>query len=141
MNYKAIDSKDKKLSVSGAITVTLMDAVEKEIKPMDKRKFVAWTVDHQPYHILMEEAIESYIKMNYADDNTRETGIEEEDGTAIVEMGQTDQVIIVQQKGSGNEIHEIWYGNGLSYTVIDREKVDWVFSQDIQEVLINRTNI
>ena len=138
VNYKAIDSKDKKLSVSGTITVTLMDAVEKEIKPMDKRKFVAWTVDHQPYHILMEEAIESYIKMNYADDNTRETGIEEEDGTAIVEMGQTDQVIIVQQKGSGNEIHEIWYGNGLSYTVIDREKVDWVFSQDIQEVLIDR---
>ena len=138
VNYKAIDSKDKKLSVSGTITVTLMDAVEKEIKPMDKRKFVAWTVDHQPYHILMEEAIEAYIKMNYADDNTRETGIEEEDGTAIVEMGQTDQVIIVQQKGSGNEIHEIWYGNGLSYTVIDREKVDWVFSQDIQEVLIDR---
>ena len=74
----------------------------------------------------------------YADDNTRETGIEEEDGTAIVEMGQTDQVIIVQQKGSVNEIHEIWYGNGLNYTVIDREKVDWVFSQDIQEVLIDR---
>ena len=86
----------------------------------------------------LKEAIEAYIKMNYADDNTRETGIEEEDGTAIVEMGQTDQVIIVQQKGSVNEIHEIWYGNGLNYTVIDREKVDWVFSQDIQEVLIDR---
>ena len=31
---------------------------------------------------------------------------------------------------------EIWYGNGLEYTVINRERVDWVFSQDIQEVLI-----
>ena len=29
-----------------------------------------------------------------------------------------------------SEIYEIWYGNGLDYTVIDREKVDWVFSQD-----------
>ena len=63
MNYKAIDSKDKKLSVTGTITITLMDALEKEIKPMDKRKFVAWTVDHQPYHILMEDAIEDYIKI------------------------------------------------------------------------------
>ena len=138
VNYKAIDSKDKKLSVTGTVTITLMDALEKEIKPMDKRKFVAWTVDHQPYHIIMEDAIENYIKMNYTDDKTRVAGIEEEDGTAIIEMEQTDQVIIVQQKGSVNEIHEIWYGNGLNYTVIDREKVDWVFSQDIQEVLIDR---
>ena len=72
--------------------------VEKEVKPMDKRKFLAWNVDHQPYHILMEDAIDDYIKMNYTEDDTRVTGIEEEDGTGIVEMEQTDQVIIIQQK-------------------------------------------
>ena len=138
VSYRAIDSKDKDLTVSGSITVTVMDMVEKEVKPMDKRKFLAWNVDHQPYHILMEDAIDDYIKMNYTEDDTRVTGIEEEDGTGIVEMEQTDQVIIIQQKGNANEIHEIWYGNGLNYTVIDREKVDWIFSQDIQEVLIDR---
>ena len=51
-------------------------------------------------------------------------------------MDPTDQIIMVQEKGNTDEIHEIWYGNGLDFIVIDREKVDWIFSQDIQRVLI-----
>jgi len=51
-------------------------------------------------------------------------------------MSPSDQVIIVQEKGNSDEIHEIWYGNGLDFSIIDREKVDWVFSQDIQQVLV-----
>ena len=44
---------------------TVKDAVEKEVKTLDKRKFVAWTIDHQHYHILMQDAILDYIKMKY----------------------------------------------------------------------------
>ena len=62
--------------------------------------------------------------------------IEDGGDTSIREMAPTDQIIIVQQKGNSEEIYEIWYGNGLDFSVIDREKVDWVFSQDIQKVLI-----
>ena len=83
----------------------------------------------------MEDAVLNYMKLNYAN---AENGEATDDGygTVIKEMEPTDQIIIVQEKGNTNELHEIWYGNGLDFTIVDREKVDWIFSQDIQSVLI-----
>ena len=135
ISYKAIDSKDDKLHVSGKVNVRLKDSEETEVIALDKRKFVAWTVDHQPYHILMEDAIQNYMSLKYTNGGDGDA-IEDGEDTSIREMSPTDQIIIVQQKGNSEEIYEIWYGNGLDFSVIDREKVDWVFSQDIQKVLI-----
>ena len=135
ITYKAIDSKDDKLHVSGKVHVRVKDSEETEVIALDKRKFVAWTVDHQPYHILMEDAIQNYMSLKYTNGGDGDA-IEDGEGTSIREMSPTDQIIIVQQKGNSEEIYEIWYGNGLDFSVIDREKVDWVFSQDIQKVLI-----
>ena len=87
---------------------------------------------------IMEDAILDYIKMKYVGDESDGAGIDEGNGDMIRELKPTDQIIIVQQKGNNSEIHEIWYGNGLDYTVIDRERVDWIFSQDIQNVLVDR---
>ena len=136
--FKAIDSKDSKLFVEGTASITLTDELETEVKTLDKRKFIAWTVDHQPYHILMEDAIQDYIDLKYMDDETNVDGIDDGSGEAIRELKPTDQIILVQKKDNSSEIHEIWFGNGLDYTIIDREKVDWVFSQDIQTVLMAR---
>jgi len=61
--FKAVDSKDSKLFVEGTASITLTDELETEVKTLDKRKFIAWTVDHQPYHILMEDAIQDYIDL------------------------------------------------------------------------------
>ena len=113
----------------------MKDAVETEVIALDKRKFVAWTVDHQPYHILMEDAILNYMSLKYTNAGSGDA-LEDGEDTSIREMSPTDQIIIVQEKGNSDEIHEIWYGNGLDFSIIDREKVDWVFSQDIQKVLI-----
>ena len=135
ITYRAIDSKDDKLHVSGKVHVRVKDSEETEVIALDKRKFVAWTVDHQPYHILMEDAIQNYMSLKYTNGGDGDA-IEDGGDTSIREMSPTDQIIIVQQKGSSEEIYEIWYGNGLDFSVIDREKVDWVFSQDIQKVLI-----
>ena len=135
ITYKAIDSKDDKLHVSGKVHVRVKDSEETEVVALDKRKFVAWTVDHQPYHILMEDAIQNYMSLKYTNGGDGDA-IEDGGDTSIREMAPTDQIIIVQQKGNSEEIYEIWYGNGLDFSVIDREKVDWVFSQDIQKVLI-----
>ena len=135
ITYKAIDSKDDKLHVSGKVHVRVKDSEETEVIALDKRKFVAWTVDHQPYHILMEDAIQNYMSLKYTNGGDGDA-IEDGGDTFIREMAPTDQIIIVQQKGNSEEIYEIWYGNGLDFSVIDREKVDWVFSQDIQKVLI-----
>ena len=135
ITYKAIDSKDDKLHVSGKVHVRVKDSEETEVIALDKRKFVAWTVDHQPYHILMEDAIQNYMSLKFTNGGDGDA-IEDGGDTSIREMAPTDQIIIVQQKGNSEEIYEIWYGNGLDFSVIDREKVDWVFSQDIQKVLI-----
>ena len=72
------------------------------------------------------------------DDESNVDGIDDGNGEVIRELNPTDQIILVQKKDNSDEIHEIWYGNGLDYTIIDREKVDWVFSQDIQTVLMTR---
>ena len=135
VSYKATDSKNDKLYVSGSVNVRVKDAVETEVIALDKRKFVAWAVDHQPYHILMEDAILNYMSLKYTNAGSGDV-LEDGEDTSIREMSPTDQIIIVQQKGNSDEIHEIWYGNGLDFSIIDREKVDWVFSQDIQKVLI-----
>ena len=136
--FKAVDSKDSKLFVEGTASITLTDELETEVKTLDKRKFIAWTVDHQPYHILMEDAIQDYIDLKYMDDESNVDGIDDGNGEVIRELNPTDQIILVQKKDNSSEIHEIWFGNGLDYTIIDREKVDWVFSQDIQTVLMAR---
>ena len=137
LSYRAYDLKDDKLFVDGEVTVKVKDAAETEVITLDKRKFVSWTVDHQPYHILMEDAVLNYMKLRYSDAGDGESA-DEGDRTSIKEMKSTDQIIVVQQKGNDSEIYEIWYGNGLDFTIIDREKVDWVFSQDIQDVLISK---
>ena len=137
LSYRAYDLKDDKLFVEGNVTVKVKDAQETEVITLDKRKFVSWNVDHQPYHILMEDAIFNYMRMKYSDAGDGEA-VDEGGRTSIQEMKPTDQIIIVQQKGNNSEIYEIWYGNGLDFTIIDREKVDWVFSQDIQNVLIEK---
>ena len=137
LSYSAYDLKDDKLFVEGNVTVKVKDAQETEVITLDKRKFVSWNVDHQPYHILMEDAIFNYMRMKYSDAGDGEA-VDEGGRTSIQEMKPTDQIIIVQQKGNTSEIYEIWYGNGLDFTIIDREKVDWVFSQDIQNVLIEK---
>ena len=136
--FKAVDSKDSKLFVEGTASITLTDELETEVKTLDKRKFIAWTVDHQPYHILMEDAILDYIDLKNLNVESNEDGVNAGSSDIIRELHPTDQIILVQKKDNSNEIHEIWFGNGLDYTIIDREKVDWVFSQDIQTVLMTR---
>ena len=136
--FRAIDSKDSKLLVEGTASITLTDELETEVKTLDKRKFIAWTVDHQPYHILMEDAILDYIDLKNLNVESNEDGVDGGSSDIIRELHPTDQIILVQKKDNSNEIHEIWFGNGLDYTIIDREKVDWVFSQDIQTVLMAR---
>ena len=134
-SYTAHDSKDDKLYVSGDVVIEVKDAAETEVVALDKRKYIAWNVDHQPYHILMEDAIANYMRLKYVNSGDN-SAVDDGYGTPIKEMEPTDQIIMVQEKGNADEIHEIWYGNGLDFIVIDREKVDWIFSQDIQRVLI-----
>jgi len=140
VNYMAIDSKNKSLSTTGSAQITIKDAEEKPIESLDKRKFIAWTVDHMPYHILMEDAIIDYNNLNAEEysNSLKQKKKGSENALWLPELKPDDELIIVQKKANNEEIHEIWYGNGLTYNIIKRDQVDWVLSQDIQQVLIER---
>ena len=140
VNYMAIDSKNKNLSTTGSAQITIKDAEEKPIASLDKRKFIAWTVDHMPYHILMEDAIIDYNNLNAEEysKSLKQKKKGSENALWLPELKPDDELIIVQKKANNEEIHEIWYGNGLTYNIIKRDQVDWVLSQDIQQVLIER---
>ncbi|MEC9448645.1 MAG: cadherin domain-containing protein [Candidatus Neomarinimicrobiota bacterium] len=140
VNYMAIDSKNKNLSTTGSAQITIKDAEEKPIASLDKRKFIAWTVDHMPYHILMEDAIIDYNNLNAEEysKSIKQKKKVSENTLWLPELKPDDELIIVQKKANNEEIHEIWYGNGLTYNIIKRDQVDWVLSQDIQQVLIER---
>ena len=137
VSFTAFDSKDDKLKVNGSVKIKVKDSKETEVLALDKRKFIAWTVDHQPYHIILEDAIKNYMSLKYSGANKQDK-IEDGQDSHIKEMTATDQIIIVQKKDDDSQIHELWYGNGLDFTIIDREKIDWVLSQDIQKVLIEK---
>ena len=140
VNYMVIDSKNKNLSTMGSAQITIKDAEEKPISSLDSRKFIAWTVDHMPYHILMEDAIIDYNELNSDEysKSIKQKKKSSEKTLWLPELKPDDELIIVQKKANNEEIHEIWYGNGLSYNIIERDQVDWVLSQDIQQVLIER---
>ena len=127
----------KVISLIFSVSLLLTEGFSQEVKSLDKRKYIAWTVDHMPYHILVEDAIIDYNTLNTLE-NPR---VKKKKAMAPIlkEMLAEDLLIIVQQKKSTkNEIHEIWYGNGLNFNIIPREIVDWVLSQDIQEALIEK---
>ena len=112
--------------------------LSQSVKSLDKRKYTAWTVDHMPYHILVEDAIIDYNTLNTLD-NPKAKRSSQKKVVTLEEMRAEDLLIIVQQKKSTKiEIHEIWYGNGLNFNIIPREKVDWILSQDIQQALIEK---
>ena len=112
--------------------------LSQSVKSLDKRKYTAWTVDHMPYHILVEDAIIDYNTLNTLD-NPNVKRSSQKKVVTLEEMRAEDLLIIVQQKKSTKiEIHEIWYGNGLNFNIIPREKVDWILSQDIQQALIEK---
>ena len=140
VNYMVIDSKNKNLSTMGSAQITVKDAEEKPIESLDKRKFIAWSVDHMPYHILMEDAIIDYNDLNSEEYSkfVKQKKKASENTLWLPELKPDDELIIVQKKANNEEIHEIWYGNGLTYNIIKRDQVDWVLSQDIQQVLIER---
>ena len=106
VNYLVIDSKNKNLSTMGSAQITIKDSEEKPIASLDKRKYIAWTVDHMPYHILMEDAIIDYNDLN-SDEYTK--SIKQKKGRTgnklwLPELRADDELIIVQKKANKEEI-------------------------------------
>ena len=60
MNFKYF----KAINLITSIVVLLSVGFSQEVKSLDKRKYIAWTVDHMPYHILVEDAIIDYNTLN-----------------------------------------------------------------------------
>ena len=114
VSFTAFDSKNDKLKVNGSVKIKVKDSKETEVLALDKRKFIAWTVDHQPYHIILEDAIKNYMSLKYSGANKQDK-IEDGQDSHIKEMTATDQIIIVQKKDDDSQIHELWYGKWFRF--------------------------
>ena len=67
MNFKYF----KAINLITSIVVLLSVGFSQEVKSLDKRKYIAWTVDHMPYHILVEDAIIDYNTLNTLENRRR----------------------------------------------------------------------
>ena len=126
VNYLAIDSKNKNLSTMGSAQITIKDAEEKPIANLDKRKFIAWTVDHMPYHILMEDAIIDYNDLN-SDEYTK--SIKQKKGRTgnklwLPELRADDELIIVQKKQIKKRFMK--YGMAMDCPIILLKEIRWI---------------
>ena len=121
-----------KFKLLNYLSIFLIQAIvigqNNKIESLDQRKFIAWEVHHMPYHILVEDAI-----VDFNDLNRNSTKVD-----TFKTLKHDEQLIIVQNKANDTQIHEIWYGDGLLFTIITRDLVDWVLSQDIQQALIEK---
>ena len=88
----------KVISLIFSVFLLLNEGFSQEVKSLDKRKYIAWTVDHMPYHILVEDAIIDYNTLNTLE-NPR---VKKKKAMAPIlkEMLAEDLLIIVQQKKS-----------------------------------------
>ena len=88
----------KAIGFTISILVLLTEGFSQEVKSLDKRKYIAWTVDHMPYHILVEDAIVDYNTLNTLE-NPR-VKKKKTKAPILKEMLAEDLLIIVQQKKS-----------------------------------------
>jgi len=96
----------KIINLFTGIFILLSSGFSQEVKSLDKRKYIAWTVDHMPYHILVEDAIIDYNTLNTLENPRAKK--KKKKAIVLKEMLAEDLLIIVQQKKSTkNEIHEM----------------------------------
>lgn len=79
---------------------------------LDPRRFEAWTVEYEPFRLLIETAIEEYITLN-------ETG--------LPPVAATDLLVAVRSRGGQRQLYQIRYGTlAEGFHIIHNQEVRWV---------------
>ena len=88
---------------------------------LDPRRFEAWTVEYEPFRLLIENAIEEYITLNDTD---------------MKPVASTDKLIAVRSKSGQRQLYQIRYGTvSDGFTVIDNMEVKWVLGATLAKTI------
>ncbi len=103
------------------ITLPTVWAQPKAPPMLDPRRFEAWTVEYEPFRLLIENAVEEYITLNDSD---------------LPPIAASDNVIAVRSKSGQKQLYQIRYGTvSEGYTVIDNMEVKWVLGATLAKTI------
>lgn len=88
---------------------------------LDPRRFDAWTVEYEPFRLLIENAVEEYITLN---------------DTELPPIASTDKVIAVRSKSGQRQLYQIRYGTvSDGFSVIDNLEIKWVLGGTLSSTI------
>ncbi len=103
------------------ISLTAVWAQPKAPPMLDPRRFDAWTVEYEPFRLLIENAVEEYITLN---------------DTEMLPVAATDNLIAVRSKSGQRQLYQIRYGTvSDGFTVIDNMEVKWVLGATLAQTI------
>ncbi len=103
------------------ISLSTVWAQPKAPPMLDPRRFDAWTVEYEPFRLLIENAVEEYITLNE---------------TELPPIASTDNVIAVRSKSGQRQLYQIRYGTvSEGYNVIDNMEVKWVLGATLSQTI------
>ncbi len=84
---------------------------------LDSRRYEAWTVEYEPYRLLIENAIDEYIALT---------------SDAIGHVLPGDMIIAIRSKTGKQEIFQIRYGTPADgFKIIEGRQVGWVLGKTL----------
>ena len=91
---------------------------------LDPRRYQAWTIEHEPYRLLVENAIDQYIALT-------ETNLEP--------VMPGDIIIAIRSKTARNELFQLRYGQSAQgFTIIEGEEIKWILGRTLLETIFEK---
>ncbi|MBT3962379.1 hypothetical protein HOB87_15185 [Candidatus Woesearchaeota archaeon] len=105
---------------------TIFNGIFAQFEKLDPIKYEAWSVEYIQYRLLVEKSIKDYLDLHPNDISN------------LPLFKRTDRIIIIRSNLNSDEIYQIWYGNDINYTVIDYERVKWIFGRTLRKTLVEK---
>ena len=84
---------------------------------LDSRRYQAWTIEHEPYRLLVENALDEYIALT-------ETNLEP--------VMPGDIIIAIRSKTARNELFQLRYGQSAQgFSIIEGEEIKWILGRTL----------
>lgn len=84
---------------------------------LDSRRYQAWTIEHEPYRLLVENALDEYIALTETD---------------LEPVMPGDIIIAIRSKTARNELFQLRYGQSAQgFTIIEGEEIKWILGRTL----------
>jgi len=91
---------------------------------LDSRRYEAWTIEHEPYRLLVENALDEYIALT---------------ATNIEPVMSGDIIIAIRSKTARNELFQLRYGQtAQGFTTIEGEEIKWILGRTLMLTIFEK---